>query len=227
MRNLPSKIYKNLFIIFVLVTLLSASAYAYFTSSVKAQDNEITTGTLLAGIATVDGQGDAYNVAVDNNGVIEGLGTFPEVASLLPGDGRELYVAVFNKGSSAFDFRSALSGQWLSTPRIATTSADPALISLNQVTRVAENDTSVPEVATLKTYLETEGYQWQNGAQAGVLIPDSDNYYLEDQTLEPARFEIYQIHLGLDAQTSNDYQGATYTYDYIVDAKQTNAPDFN
>lgn len=224
---MPFRLYKNIFIIFTLLTLLSATTYAYFTSSVKAEDNEITTGTLLAGIATVDENGSAYNVAVDSGSVIQSWGTFPEIAILLPGETRQLFVAVFNKGTAPFDFRSNLSGQWLSTPRIATASANPALISLSHVTRLATNDTSAPDVATLKSWLEIDGYQWQTGALAGALTPNDDGYYLEDQTLNPQKFEIYQIDVTLDADTTNDYQGAAYTYDYIVDAKQTAAPDFN
>ncbi len=131
------KILKSLLVLSVVLATVGTATRAWFTSTVTAADNEVTTGTLLLAVDstrthTYSGDWnlyDAYNVVRDVDGVSEDREDFepwvnaePGVfvaysggagVETLPAGNFSVWVAVRNKGTLPLNYRFRTSGGWV------------------------------------------------------------------------------------------------------------------
>ncbi len=236
------KVLKSLLVLTVVLATAGLGTRAWFTSEVTAQDNQITTGTLLLAVDSTDATdsytppGTGYIVVEQNeDGSVSQHNTFPAWTVAAPGDTYSVYLAVRNKGSIPFNYRAAALGAWQDgAPRFGTGScpvdgadADANLVSVVNVHRyVSGNCESEPGCQNVRGWLNTG--PWTE--KAGTSLYDSGPVtgYYEDGfasiwTLEPSEYVLYRVDLKLSNTTDDCYQGATYHYDLLGEAKQEGA----
>ncbi|MFH1561332.1 MAG: SipW-dependent-type signal peptide-containing protein [Patescibacteria group bacterium] len=247
-------------------SVLVSATKAWFTSTVAAEDNEITTGELLLAIDSTrahsysgvwnGGTGssygapyDAYNVVRDLDGVSDQREVFEPWTGAEPGvyvaytggTGQEtpvagnfsVWLAVRNRGSLPFNYRSYALGEWTSVPRMeaggtcAGQSPDNNLVKVMNIHRYDVDATTGcnnhEECKNIRDGLMAVG-SWQ--PKSGVGANDSGavtGYYTESIDLGEDEFVIYRVDLQLDESTDDCYQGATYLYDLVGEAKQLGA----
>jgi predicted ribosomally synthesized peptide with SipW-like signal peptide len=150
------QIIKSALMIVASLSIIGSASGAYFTSTVTAADNQITTGTLALAIdSSIDssngGTGQLFglpytwNVAYQDSLGANIAGTpFTPWVGAAPGDSNSYFVAVRNLGSVPAQIRAAAVGRWTAGPRFGTlgcpadaVSANAALISVSQVHQYA------------------------------------------------------------------------------------------
>jgi predicted ribosomally synthesized peptide with SipW-like signal peptide len=147
---------KSLLVIILVGLGTAGLTGAYFTSTVTAPNNQITTGTLVLAIdssstAVNGGVGQSFGLpytwVVAYQDALGGnvLGTpFTPWVGAAPGDDNDYYLTIRNIGSIPTQVRAAAVGRWTAGPRFGTVgcpadaaSADASLISVSNVHQFA------------------------------------------------------------------------------------------
>jgi len=244
------RIIKSLLVLTVVLATAGTATRAWFTSQVTAADNQIVTGTLLLAIDSTRthtyvgtwGYPDAYVVVEDVDGVSTPYYTFEPWTNAEPGayavyDGVwprpagnfSAWLAIRNKGSLEENYRAYALGDWIDGPRFGTSGcpslagAVDMLVSVANVHRYPSDDCQgSQECANLYYGLKTG--PWTN--KAGVTADNSGpvaGYYNDFLSLAANEFVIYRVDFNLSSTADNCYQGATYEYDLVGQAKQLSA----
>ncbi|MFH1244359.1 MAG: hypothetical protein V1487_02160 [bacterium] len=165
------KLLKSLMVLGVVISTVAGATAAYFTTTVTATDNQITTGTLLLGLASSARHdvvaGDGYWVAQDVDGVDTPISPFEAWINAQPGTylaysdeagtdtddagNTSRWVAVVNRGSLPVQYRAVAVGAWTILPRISSDpancgglgSGDASLVQISNIRRYA-NGGAVP-----------------------------------------------------------------------------------
>jgi predicted ribosomally synthesized peptide with SipW-like signal peptide len=225
---MTKRILKSILILSLLLTTVATATKAWFTSNVTAADNQIQTGTLRAALGTtadINGAGTGYVVAYDNNGAMTNVAQFPVITAIQPsvsGDTaneKDIYVAVYNTGTLAFNYQSLILGNW-------ATGGDAGLMQVRRIHRYATNDWEGEwGAANLKTWLDANGYAWQSAVSAGTAA-NVTGIFNDGQMVDAKSYQIYKVSVGLNSEATNSYQGEIYQYAMYLQTKQVNAPTF-
>jgi len=189
----------------------------------------------------------AYNIARDLDGVMQDMADFEPWTNAEPGvaaayDGTwprpagnfSVWVTVRNRGTLAFDYQGYATGAWTNTPRIdagvpGCVEVDPNdnLVVVDNVHRYAATPTSGcenhEECQNLRDALIGLG-TW---TPASVTAEDvSSPSVITGEDLGPNEFVVYRVDMHLSTDANNCYQGATYEYDLVGQAKQLDAPNW-
>jgi hypothetical protein len=218
---------KSLLTIAVVAVATVQATGAYFTSTVTAADNQLTTGTLRLGVASTafGGGNSGYWVAYDDGvSTVDGP-NIPTVTNMEPGVERSVYVAVANIGSLSFDYRAFALGEWTSN-----TSLDDSYVSVVDVERYpAGNCMANVECEDIYYWLTGAGYThvgpvWASGGPVTGMFGSGTVWSDGNFTLAPQQFAVYKVDVMLSTAADNTYQGQTYEYDLVTQAKQLIAP---
>lgn len=220
---------KSMLMIAVVVAATTRASLAYFTSQVTAADNQLTTGTLRLGVASTafGGGNSGYWVAYDDGATGYDGPNIPTVTNMEPGVERSVYVAVANIGSLSFDYRAYALGAW-----VTGSGLDANMVSVNDVERYpANNCLANVECEDIYYWLTGAGYTHVGpaatfGTPVTGMFGDMTGFDDLNFTLAPQQFAVYKIDVLLSVLADNQYQGQTYEYDLVTQAKQTVAPSF-
>lgn len=225
------KIIKSLLLLAVVSFTTVKATQAYFSSTVSANDNVIEAGTLLMGLAStkdLTANGTAYNLAydrlMDNGGVLNNIANFPALENLYPGESREVYFAVYNRGSLPFNFRFAFDGAWSDLPNHTSDNGSNSRVQITRIDRLKTKGWVSGEYGpyNINNWLAGYGYVWDDEAVAGDWGATAWNQYrAEGSTLDPKQFQVYKVTFTLDKDAPNAYQGGTFLYEIVAEAKQT------
>ena len=238
------KILKSLLVLSLVVGSLAGSTKAWFTSTVTASDNEIQTGTLLLAIDSTNSP-DTYispgtgMVIVQQNedGSVVKYNNFPAWTVAAPGDTYSIYLAARNRGSLPFNYRSAAYGAWTSGARFGgivggvtcpatAASGDNTLVSVINVHRYAfGNCESEAGCQNIRGWLNSYGTWTERSGTSSYSSGPVTGWYQDGfaslWTLDSHEYVLYRVDLKLDENTDDCYQGATYQYDLVGEAKQS------
>lgn len=229
------KILKSILVLSVVLGTTVGATRAWFTSAVTATNNEITAGTLLLGVATTqyyDSSGPGYNLAYDrllaDGGVLNSIAQFPVLENLAPGETRSVYFSVYNRGTLPLNFRFAFNGDWTLLPNHTSNVGLASRMKINNIRRVGYLGW-VPgtEYApyNIYTWLQGYGFVWDTEAVGGSWgLTSWNEYRVEGSVLASKELQVYEVVFMLDSEAPNAYQGGTFMYDIMVDAKQVAAP---
>lgn len=124
------KVLRSLTIVALALTLMVGASSAYFSSSVTAQDNVISTGTLMLAVDTAQnssyvgtwGAPNAWEVVRQNlDGSVTQSNYFIPWTNVAPGETNEYFVSVRNAGTIDANIRATATGSWVSGPRFGQT----------------------------------------------------------------------------------------------------------
>jgi len=233
------RLVKSVFLILITVALAGSATGAYFTSSVTAEDNTIKTGTLMAAVGTSQytdtglynndtNSNTAWRVAYDNHGTVVSGGSFPALTNMAPREERSIYVAIYNWSDLPFYAQGYLRGLWSAGSRLPN-NPDSDLMQVRNVHRYAVTATGGCEnhsgCRAIRQWLTNAGYTPANASKTDV-GPFSHGFTTErvingnDVQIGSREFVVYRIDVRLSPNAGNDYQGATYSYNFYVDAWQ-------
>lgn len=263
------KILKSVLVLGLVLATAGTATKAWFTSTVTAADNEITTGTLMLAIDSTrthtysglwnGGSGsygtpfDAYNAVRDLDGVSDDREDFEPWVNAEPGvyvaysggsgvetlpDGNySVWIAVRNRGTLPLNYRFKTTGNWVAdSGRLGDgeciSSGNANLVEVKNVHRYGnlshnpdsgcEND---EECRNLRDALVDLNTGWTPASTSVANF--SDPVWVNDNvTLNEKEFVIYRLDMNLSENAGNCYQGATYQYDLIGQAKQVTASSF-
>lgn len=166
------RLLRSFVIIVATLALVSGSTLAYFTSSIIAANNTITTGTLMLAIDSTQqhttrtaswGYPNAYTVVEDVDGISNQSYTFEPWVNAQPGTYEDpwtdswdrpagnfsVWLAVRNKGSLPLLARAYANGDWLTLPRITSDpdecggmTPNPYLVKVRNIHRYAATPTT-------------------------------------------------------------------------------------
>lgn len=223
------KILKSILVLAIVLATAGTATKAWFTSNVTAANNQIQTGTLRAAIGTtadVMGAGSGYTVVYDNNGATLQVAYFPVITNIQPSTAgqtayeKDIYVAVFNTGSLAFNYRSDILGSWI-TPG----DGDASLMQVRRIHRYATNNWEGEwGPFNIRTWLNAIGYAWQPGVTADSWS-DWTGIFDDGQTVNSMSYQVYKVSVGLSSGADNTYQDGDYQYAMYLETKQVNDTD--
>ncbi len=189
------------------------------------------------------GYPNAYVVVEDVDGVSIQYYTFEPWANAEPGvpvsysswptaaGNFSVWLAVRNKGTLPLNYRYKIknTGDWIAGSRFGTTGcptlagANDALVAIVNVHRYpSDNCQGSLECANLYYGLKTGPWINKTGVSSGDSNPGTA-YYDDTLSLAAQEFVVYRVDLNLNSGTSNCYQGATYQYSSLGQAKQLGA----
>lgn len=161
------KILKSVVTLAALLAITTSATGAYFTSSVVAPDNVITTGTLLVAVDSAQedtfvgtwGYPNAYEVVRENADGSYTLGMpFIPWTGAAPDDTHTYTVGVRNNGTIPLNFRAAAVGGWVSGPRFGTAACVGMGVGGSNVEANGTNsDASLVSVSNVHLYAATVG----------------------------------------------------------------------
>ena len=237
------RLIKSVLLLSMVVGVVGFSSRALFSSSVTSTDNVITTGTLMAAVDSTQNHTsvvgtwtfpNAYNVVRDVDGNIVVGDPLESWTGAAPNDVFSYWVAVRNRGTVPFTFIANAVGDWETLPRIGTAAcnadgiytvadADQYLVSVTNIHRYAATPTggceSNIECQNIRNALIGLG-TWTTATTAGADDLTPAEIMAGDGTVIGANeFAIYRVYVQL-GDADNCYQGATYNFDFTVDATQ-------
>lgn len=171
-------------------------------------------------------------------------------ADNLPTGNKSIWVAVRNNGTVDMKVRASATGSWTSLPRTATDPActgltpDPTLVSVKNVTiygttggsNICKGNEECENIYYGLTGIVGGGWTYATSANiAGSDVnftPAAGTAYLTTNgtaggtviPLKSHEFVIARVDLNLSETANNCYQGATYQYNLVGNASQTNDP---
>jgi predicted ribosomally synthesized peptide with SipW-like signal peptide len=234
------KVLKSVLVLSLVLATGVGASRAYFTSTVTAADNEVTTGTLLLALDSAEDDsytGTGYVVAVQNeDGSMNQLDDFPAWENAEPGKTESVYVAVRNKGTLPFNFRTMVSGEWVwkSSPRHGVSgsgcsydhiTSHNGLVYLDSVYRFGNgNCDGEAGCRNIRDWLEGLGNGWTMKSVSANTFNNISGYFEDgfasSATLDAKEFVVYRYDLKLKEKTDDCFQGSTYQYDVLSEAIQ-------
>ncbi len=193
------KVLKSLLVLALTVGIGVSATGAYFSSTVLAEDNVISTGTLLMAVDTSDPELDggltptwgthAWNVvqeAADGDMVVSGK-KFVAWDNVAPGDTYSYYVGIRNMGTIDAEVRSMATGEWVDGPRLVgddscplPADANASLVQVSNVHQFASGNCN-GETGCENIYYSLTNAGWTNvsglSAANAMFDPDDGYYY--------------------------------------------------
>lgn len=211
------RILKSVFTIAAVLAVLGTGTKAYFSSTVTAQDNVITTGTLLLAVDTAQnntyvgtwGFPNAWEVVRQNaDGSVTQSNFFIPWTGAAPGESFDYFVGVRNAGTIDANIRATATGAWVSGPGFGTDGcpataegANASLVSVTNVHLYAAAPGSGCEshigCRNLRDGLLTGSWMTLSGLTAGdKTAPDSGMYFYgttNGNTTSTAQADLYNL----------------------------------
>jgi len=160
-----------------------------------------------------------------------------------------IWMSIRNRGTLDLNYRAAVTGAWTNLPRAATdpacqaaydldgTGSDPTLVKVRNVHRydvgVGSGCENHEECRNIRDGLLTGPWTPQSAGTHDLTADPVAGYYYgtddgiasgTDIDLAPEEFVVYRVDLQLSETAGNCYQGATYQYDLVGEAKQLDGP---
>lgn len=229
------QVLRSMLVLVIVLGATAGSSLAFFTSSVSATNNLITTGTMRLAIdsTSIGGGNSGYVVAYDNGAGVTQLGNFPTITNMLPGETRSIYTTIRNIGTTPFDYRANITGTWGNVTLDGT-----GYLTVSQVRRFPTGNcfgdvecediyywlTGIPPFT--HTGVDTS-FGSMGSAVSSSFFGHLDNALSDGvSTLAPNQFAIFKVDFTLNTAADNSFQGQTFTYSMNAQAKQQNALTF-
>lgn len=235
------KILKSVLVLALVLATAGTATKAWFTSSVTAADNEIQSGTLLLAVDTAQSETDgrvwgvdAWNVVRElEDGTVDQRGYFIPWTNAAPGEKHSFYVALRNRGTIGMQVRTTVTGEWVEGPRLEECEPDGSLVQVTNVHQFASNNCE-GEYGCHNLYYSLTGLGWEHlpGLESHDASPDPDDGYYygtvggggqaegNHYTMDENQFAVYRFDVELSEEAGNCYQGATYHFDFVGEARQ-------
>jgi len=191
--------------ILLVIAMVGAGTWAYFSDTETSTGNTFTAGTI---VLALDGQ--------DNDGAAYGT-TYFNVANMAPGDTETAYLEIDNTGTLDLLFRVYLDTT-IDTLNLASQLDVVVTLHPTEYTPILSGILYGPENAVLTgtdpvklSTLEGPPGVMNNLAAAGEDPPEP---------LKTTYLAVYKLEITLPAGTTNAYAGATLTGDLVVEAVQ-------
>jgi len=153
-----------------------------------------------------------------------------------PAGNFSIWLAVRNRGTLPLQYEAAANGSWTLIPRVTSDQTncglltpDPSLVRVMNIHRYnvsasagCNNHIPCQNLRDALVNLSWVPHPTTVANDSGPILGWYDES--SDVTLQGHQFVIYRVDLQLSENAGNCYQGATYTYDLVGQAKQVGAP---